>query len=66
MDLLSGGIKERATGKYSPVGRELEAFVLGARTEAKGRRRAGCVTRGGGDAVEKASWPSPVSRSDQN
>lgn len=29
------------------------------------QQRAGCVTRGG-DAVEKASWPSPISRSDQN
>lgn len=65
MDLLFGGIKGRMMGKHSPVGRELEAFVLDIRMKAKGRQTPGCVTRGGG-AVERAWWPSPVSRSDQN
>lgn len=57
-DLLFGGIKDRTTGKYSPVGRELEAFVLGIWVKANDRQTPGCVVQGG-DAVEKALWPSP-------
>lgn len=65
MDLFSGVIKERLMGKYSPVGRELEAFVLGVCIQGQRQANASCVTQGG-DGVEKASWPSAVSRSNRD